>query len=177
MIFVFWANFFSFLLKEFQHECQNRIPHVHWKPWKKINFFEKIVGVLTVFTSERKTFSDFFFNFGNFSTFCRHLFRGPSKLPSSSPEKHFKDKQVFTEHLFFLSSLDLPRKLSSLLAKVFIGRDMTIAINASIATICGEILFWKGFHTFWPLRTSSGNSRPSGKNYMAGLWKLLPRFS
>ena len=54
MIFVFWANFFSFLLKEFPHYCQNRIPHVHRKPWKKITFFEKIVDVLTVFTmSER----------------------------------------------------------------------------------------------------------------------------
>ena len=90
----------------------------------------------------RKIFSEFFFNFGSFSTFCRHLFRRPSKLHSSSPENHSKEKQVFSrKFVFFLSSLDLPRKLSSLLAKVFIGRDMTIVINASIATNCGEILF------------------------------------
>ena len=78
MIFVFWANFFSFLLKEFQHECQNRIPHVHRKPWKKITFFEKIVGVLTVFTSERKTFFGFFFSISEiFRLFVDTYFAGP----------------------------------------------------------------------------------------------------
>ena len=38
-IFVYWANFFSFLSKDFPQDCQNWMLRVHRKPWKKVTFF------------------------------------------------------------------------------------------------------------------------------------------
>ena len=57
IILVYSANFFSFWSKYIEQDCQNWNLRVHRKSWKKIKFFEKIVGVLIIFfRNDQKSF-------------------------------------------------------------------------------------------------------------------------
>ena len=56
IILVYSANFFSFWSKYIEQVCQNWNLRNHRKSWKKIKFFEKIVGVLTFFRNDHKSF-------------------------------------------------------------------------------------------------------------------------
>ena len=61
--FVFWANIFSFLSEYFEQDCRNWNLRVDKKFLKKIEFFEKIVGVFVFFSEMSEKFSTFDENF------------------------------------------------------------------------------------------------------------------